>query len=44
MYTLINPIMFVGGAPEQVDEFLANEINPVLEANKDLLTQASVQT
>ena len=33
----MNPSKYVGCAPEQVDEFLANEINPILEANKDIL-------
>lgn len=42
--TLIDPTLFVGRSPEQVDEFLADEINPVLEANKDLLTQESVDS
>lgn len=40
--TLIDPILFVGRAPEQVDEFLSEEINGILEANKDLLSQESV--
>jgi adenylosuccinate lyase len=42
--TLIDPTLFVGRSPQQVDEFLADEINPVLEANKDLLTQESVDS
>lgn len=33
----MNPSKYVGRSPEQVDEFLANEINPILEANKDIL-------
>jgi adenylosuccinate lyase len=40
--TLIDPILFVGRAPEQVDEFVAEEVSPILEANKDLLSQESV--
>lgn len=39
---LIDPILFVGRAPEQVDEFLEEEINPVLEKNKDLLQIESI--
>jgi adenylosuccinate lyase len=39
---LIDPKLFVGRAPEQVDEFLTEEIDPVLEANKALLTIESV--
>lgn len=34
---LVDPILFVGRAPEQVDEFLTENIDPVLEANKALL-------
>lgn len=39
---MIDPSKFVGRAPEQVEEFLAEEINPILEANKDLLAVQSV--
>ena len=39
---MIDPILFVGRAPEQVDEFLADEIDPVLKANADLLQIDSV--
>lgn len=40
--TLVDPKLFVGRAPEQVDEFIEEEIKPLLEANKDLLAQESV--
>lgn len=40
--SLIDPILFVGRAPQQVDEFLSEEINPLLEENKNLLTVESV--
>jgi len=40
--SMIDPILFVGRAPEQVDEFIAEEIDPILEANKDLLVVESV--
>eukprot|EP00980_Cylindrotheca_fusiformis_P006704 scaffold1398_cov116-Cylindrotheca_fusiformis.AAC.21 len=40
--TLIDPKLFVGRAPEQVDEFLSDEVKPILEANKALLAQKSV--
>jgi adenylosuccinate lyase len=33
----LDPKRFIGRAPEQVDEFLADHVRPVLEANKDLL-------
>jgi adenylosuccinate lyase len=39
---MIDPILFVGRAPEQVDEFLREEIDPLLEANKELLAVDSV--
>ena len=35
-------MLFVGRAPQQVDGFLEQDTNPVLEANKDLLTVESV--
>jgi adenylosuccinate lyase len=35
---MIDPRLFCGRAPEQVDEFIAEEVDPVLEANKHLLT------
>jgi len=40
--TLVDPKLFVGRAPEQVDEFILNEITPILDANKDLLAEESV--
>lgn len=40
--SMIDPILFVGRAPEQVDEFISEEIDPILEANADLLTIESV--
>ena len=33
----MDPSKYVGRSPEQVDEFLAEEINPILDANKDIL-------
>lgn len=39
---MIDPMKFVGRAPEQVDEFLAQEIDPILAANQDLLAVKSV--
>ena len=40
--SMIDPILFVGRAPEQVDEFIAEEVDPLLEANKELLAIESV--
>ena len=39
--TLIDPILFVGRAPEQTKEFLEEEINPVLERLADCLAVES---
>ena len=33
----MDPSKYVGRSPKQVEEFLAEEINPILEANKDLI-------
>jgi len=40
--TMIDPSKFVGRAPQQVDEFLEDEIKPVLETHKTLLAVESV--
>lgn len=40
--TMIDPALFVGRAPQQVDEFLDEEIKPVLEQFKSLLAVESV--
>ena len=39
---LVDPILFVGRAPQQVEEFMADDIDPILDANKELLTIESV--
>jgi len=39
---LIDPVLFVGRAPEQVDEFITEDVNPVIDANKVLLNVESV--
>lgn len=39
---MIDPILFVGRATEQVAEFISDEINPVLETNKSLMDVQSV--
>ena len=35
--SIIEPKNFVGRAPEQTEEFLTEVVNPILEANKDIL-------
>ena len=34
---LLNPILYVGRAPQQVDDFISEEVNPVLDSNCALL-------
>ena len=41
---LVDPKLFVGRAPEQVDEFIDEEIDPILEANKHLLDVDSIDS
>lgn len=38
---IIDPSNFIGRAPGQVDYFISNYVNPILEENKDLLGQKS---
>lgn len=42
--SMIDPILFVGRAREQVDEFIAEEIDPILDENKDLLVVESLDS
>ncbi|AFA48738.1 adenylosuccinate lyase [Acetobacterium woodii] len=35
--SLLDPLLYVGRAPQQVDDFINEEVNPVLEANRELL-------
>jgi len=42
IFCRIDPSKFVGRAPEQVEEFLSDEVDPVLDAHKDLLTVENV--
>ena len=42
LQTMIDPQLFVGRAPQQVEEFLTHEVDPILEAHKDLLNVANV--
>lgn len=39
---MIDPILFVGRAPQQVDEFMTDVVDPVLDSNKELLNVESV--
>jgi len=39
---MIDPSKFVGRAPQQVDEFVKAEVDPVLEAHKELLAVENV--
>ena len=40
---LINPSAFIGRAPQQVADFLAQEIRPLLEKNASLLAGAHAE-
>ena len=44
MDSLVDPARFVGRAPEQVDDFLAECVDPMLARNAELLTVESVDT
>ena len=37
LQAIMKPSNFVGRAPQQVEEFLKEDVNPVLEANKEVL-------
>ena len=37
LHEIMKPELYVGRAPQQVDDFLTEEVNPILEQNKDLL-------
>jgi len=39
---LMDPSLYVGRAPQQVDDFISEEVAPVLEANQDLLTLSKI--
>ena len=40
----MDPVKYVGRAPEQTREFLASVITPILEENKDLLGVEAIVT
>ena len=40
---MLDPALFVGRAPRQVEEFLAEDVDPLLEAHADMLAGASDQ-
>merc|ERR1712127_781212 len=42
--SMIDPILFVGRAPEQVDEFIQEEVDPILLSNAELLNIQSVDS
>jgi adenylosuccinate lyase len=39
---MIDPSLFIGRSREQVDEFIAEDIDPILQENADLLEVVSV--
>jgi adenylosuccinate lyase len=42
--TMIDPQLFVGRAPEQVQEFITNEVDPILHQHQDLLNIKNVDS
>lgn len=42
--SLVDPMMFVGRAPQQVDEFVAEIVDPLLAAHSDTLARKHVDT
>lgn len=40
--SMVDPTQFVGRAPQQVEEFIQEEIDPILEQFKDLLLVENV--
>lgn len=39
MNSILNPVNFIGRSSEQVEEFISEHINPILEKNKDILNE-----
>lgn len=40
---ILNPALYIGRAPKQVEEYIQEVVNPMLEENKDLLTISKVE-
>lgn len=41
MDNILRPENFIGRCPQQVDEFIAECVNPILDANKDILNETA---
>lgn len=41
MENILRPENFIGRCPQQVDEFIAECVNPILDANKDILNETA---
>ncbi len=39
MNSILNPVNFIGRSSEQVEEFISEHINPILEKNKNILNE-----
>ena len=39
---LLDPSLYVGRAPQQVDDFILEEVHPILEANRELLNLSKI--
>jgi adenylosuccinate lyase len=40
---ILNPELYIGRAPHQVENFLDEEVKPVLDANRDLIDGETVE-
>ena len=40
--SILDPSLYIGRAPQQVVDFIEEEVQPVLDANKDLLTMIEI--
>ena len=40
--SILDPSLYIGRAPQQVVDFIEEEVQPVLDANKDLLTMTEI--
>ncbi len=40
---LLDPALYIGRAPQQVEEFVAQDVDPLLHARADLLVQDKVE-
>lgn len=39
---ILDPSLYIGRAPQQVEDFIEEEVTPILEANADLIDKSEV--